>query len=157
MDLSVEAQGQQVVSMPNVPQLTGSLVGDWQAYLALQVQAGKLTETMKRTYEWGFIQFVDWVDHQGVEQLNGTLICTWIDSLRKQGHNSFSIQFWVDCVMSFFEWAAKTGEFPNNPINGLQLEDLRHAENSADHIEPFTYKNIYGRRGRFSSRIQEVR
>ena len=94
-------------------------IGGWLASLDRQVAAGELPMTTKRTYEWGFAQFLDWLDHQQTDEVNEALIRHWIKSLEAHGHNSFSIGFWMDCVTSFFSWAHEAGALPANPALGV--------------------------------------
>ena len=117
--------------MKTVPRPDDAHVGGWQAALAHQVQIGNLTETMKRTYEWGFAQFLDWLDHQNTELVTEKLIRTWISGLHRQGHNSFSIGFWLNCVQSFFAWATSEGIFDYNPTRHVTFSS-NHASGTPD-------------------------
>jgi site-specific recombinase XerD len=111
-------------------------IGRWLASLEKQVEAGQLPITTKRTYEWGFAQFLDWFDHQPSNKVTAALIHRWIKSLQAQGHNSFSIGFWMDCVTSFFSWAYQAGEMPQNPTMGIFENGLSGRENRQIHIRP---------------------
>ncbi len=105
--------------MLSVPRPDDKLVGGWQASLDLQVKSGDLPGTTKRTFEWGFAQFLDWLDHQQKEEISGALIYRWIESLQAQGYNSFSIGFWLDCLKNFFAWAKENGFFAYDPTRGI--------------------------------------
>ncbi len=107
-----------------VPRPDASSMGGWSESLHLQVHKGELSNTMRRTYEWGFAQFVDWLDHQGAGEVTDALIRRWINGLRAQGHDSFSVNFWFDCVQSFFAWAEHSGRISHNPTNGIRASDL---------------------------------
>jgi site-specific recombinase XerD len=102
-------------------------VAGWQVDLEQQVQNGNLTDTMRKTYEWGFAQFLDWLDHTQVEAVTGPVIEEWVSGLHNQGHNSFSISFWLSCVQNFFHWAYASGGVSSDPTNGVEsgLDGLR--------------------------------
>ncbi len=111
-------------------------IGGWLAALDRQVDAGELPVTTKRTYEWGFAQFLDWLDHQRTDEISEELIRHWITSLQAQGHNSFSIGFWMDCVTSFFSWAHQAGALPANPTLGIFNNGLAGEEDRQIQIRP---------------------
>ena len=95
-----------------------TLVQDWQSALTRQVNTGELSETMKRSYEWGFAQYIDWLHQQQTGSLATNMIQEWIRSLEDQGYNSFSLGFWVDSVKSFYEWAYREGRLMEDPTRG---------------------------------------
>jgi hypothetical protein len=97
------------------------MVKGWQVALERQVQDGNLTDTMRNTYEWGFAQFLDWLDHSRVEAVSGEVIEEWVGGLHDQGHNSFLISFWLGCVQNFFGWAYESGSLLSDPSHGVQI------------------------------------
>jgi site-specific recombinase XerD len=103
-----------------VPLPNQHLVEGWQLDLENRVELGELTDTMRRAYEWGFAQFLDWLHHNRNETVSPTVIQDWVSSLRGQGYNSFSVAFWLSCVQSFFSWAYSNGGFLSDPTNGVR-------------------------------------
>lgn len=81
---------------------------------------GDLTDTMRKTYEWGFAQFLDWLDHTGEAAVTSEIIELWVTGLHEQGHNSFSVGFWLGCVQNFFHWAYSVGSISNDPTEGVK-------------------------------------
>ena len=108
--------------MLSVPRPDDELVAGWRASLNLQVAAGDLPRTTKRTLEWGFAQFLDWLDHQHKSEVSGSIIRRWVESLQAQGYNSFSVGFWLECVKNFFAWAVENEFFAFDPTLDVQSE-----------------------------------
>lgn len=96
------------------------MVEAWQQAMEQQVDQGRLSETMKRSYEWGFAQYLDWLNHQAAGPTTPELITHWIRSLEEQGYNSFSVSFWLDSVKSFYSWAYEEGWIPRDPTIGTE-------------------------------------
>ncbi len=134
-DAICQEPGKVMLPMP-VPRPEPVQIGEWLAALDRQVAAGELPVTTKRTYEWGFAQFLDWFDHQNSDGITGMLIRRWITSLQSQGHNSFSIGFWIDCVSSFFLWAHEVGAVAQNPALGIFENGLAGRADKPLHIRP---------------------
>ena len=107
--------------MPSVPVPSSNLVVSWQDSLEQQVQKGDLTDTMRKTYEWGFAQFLDWLEHTGAVSVTAPTIQDWLSGLHDQGHNSFSVSFWLGCVQNFFHWAYSVGSISNDPTAGIKV------------------------------------
>ena len=107
--------------MAAVPVPSSKLIEGWQSSLETQVQEGELTDTMRRTYEWGFAQFLDWLTHSRLESVSNMEIQNWVQGLEEQGHNSFSVSFWLSCVKNFFSWAHKNGNLTNDPSVGVRI------------------------------------
>jgi site-specific recombinase XerD len=104
------------------------MIQQWQESLELRVRQGELTPELKRTYIWGFAQFMDWLDLQQVQQVNDVLLRRWVESLRAQGHPSLSVEYWIECVWSFFSWATASGLIPLDPTAGISLGRQRPAK-----------------------------
>ena len=141
--------------LKTVPRPDDSHVGGWQAALGHQVEIGNLTETMKRTYEWGFAQFLDWLDHQNTEWVSEELIRTWISGLHRQGHNSFSIGFWLNCVHSFFAWAVSEGVWDYDPTHRVSFSTNQSAEDSGVGRVPLVFEDVLSDTGQRTQRNTE--
>ena len=109
--------------MLHVPRPDAALVGEWQASLDHKVRIGELSQAKRRTYEWGFAQFLDWLDHQGVSYVSEASVIRWVKSLQSQGYNSSAVGFWLECIRVFFVWAVKSGEMLSDPTIKIKIDD----------------------------------
>ena len=93
------------------------LAQQWLDSLTLQVRAGELSETTRRTYQIGLEKFLTWADRR--KAVSDEVIREWIADLRDEKRTPTTINTWLAGVRSFFSWAFRNRRLPYNPTNGI--------------------------------------
>ena len=89
----------------------------WLDSLTLQVRAGELSETTRKTYQIGLDKFLAWADRR--KAVSDDVIREWIADLRDEKRTPTTINTWLAGVRSFFAWAFRNRHLPYNPTNGI--------------------------------------
>lgn len=95
------------------------LAAMWSQSLALEVEAGNLSEATAATYRRGLRKFVEW--GQGdPERASDHAIKEWLASLRAGGASQNAISVWFAGVRSFFAWAVSERRLDVDPTHGVR-------------------------------------
>lgn len=90
-----------------------ALVDDWRAALALQVQAGEISDTTRQTYAHGMGKFLAWAEGRGT--VTADTLREWKAALLGDGHRPASVNTWLAGVRAFFGWAVGVRRLAYNP------------------------------------------
>ena len=94
-----------------------AVLGDWHAWLDLQVDAGQISRDTANTYKRGAAKFFSWLAGRVTDR---DTILEWQKHLRENGNKPAAMNAWLGGVRSFFGWATTRSKITFNPAQGIR-------------------------------------